>query len=105
VVALAPAESYEVLPQGFGLAQLVATGALEHFGSDFFFDSYFYIARAIPRFPAGLNGAHAVVFVLGTGVPLPAGSPGHSCVLSEETGLPQANEFLCPPLLPDLGGQ
>jgi len=80
VVSAAPAERYEVLPQGFGLAQLVATGGLEHR------DDFFYIARAIPRFPAGLNGAHSVDFVLAAGVPMPAGDPGHSCVFSEETG-------------------
>jgi hypothetical protein len=94
VVSAAPAEPYEVLPKGFGLAQLVATGALEYRGGDFFFGQ-FYIASAIPRFPAGLYGAHAVTFVLGSGVPLPAGSPGHSCVISEDTGLPVANEFIC----------
>jgi hypothetical protein len=101
VIASEAAESYQVLPHGFGLAQLVATGALEHRGSAFF-DGYFYIGRAIARFPAGLHGAHSVAFVLGRGVPLPNGSPGHSCVMSEETGLPLANEFLCPLVLPSL---
>ena len=94
VVSSQPAEPYEVLPQGFGLSQLVATGALEHLGNQFLLDS-FRIASAIPRFPSGLYGAHSVTFVLGSGVPLPAGSPGHSCVVSEETGLPVGNEFLC----------
>jgi hypothetical protein len=89
VVSTAPAEPYEVLPQGFGLAQLVASGALEAR------DGYFYIARAIPRFPAGLYGAHSVSFVLGRGVPMPPGSPGHSCVISEETGLPLSDAVLC----------
>ena len=101
VVATAPATPYEVLPDGFGLAQLVATGALEQR------DGVFYIARPIPRFPAGLYGAHAVAFVLGTGVPMPAGSPGHSCVISEETGLPLTQPALCgiyevPPVTCDL---
>jgi hypothetical protein len=103
VVSITPAEPYEVLPQGFGLAQLVATGALEHRGGFFFFDGYFYIASAIPRFPARLTGAHFVFFVLGTGVPMPAGDPGHSCVISEETGLPLANDLICS-LFPGLGG-
>lgn len=58
-------------------------------------DGAFYIASAIPRFPAGLFGAHAVTFILGRGVAMPAGSPGHSCVLSEDTGLPLSNAFLC----------
>ena len=90
VISIAPAEPYEVLPQGFGLAQLVASGALEARR-----DRYFYIARPIPRFPAGLYGAHSVTFVLGTGVPMPAGTPGHSCVVSEATGRPLANEMIC----------
>ena len=94
-----PAEPYEVLPDGFGLAQLVATGALENRGA------YFYIARAIPRFPAGLYGAQSVNFVLGRGVPLPAGSPGHSCVIDEETGRPVGANALCDfDFLPPLGG-
>lgn len=38
------------------------------------------------RFPAGLNGGHSVRFMLAKGVPMPEGSPGHSEVLSEETG-------------------
>ncbi|MGH3640857.1 MAG: hypothetical protein ACRDUX_17710, partial [Mycobacterium sp.] len=98
VVSTARAEPYEVLPQGFGLAQLVAVGALEPR------DGYFYIARAIPRFPAGLYGAHSVTFMLGRGVPLPAGSPGHSCVIAEETGRPVINEFSCVHLSRVVGG-
>jgi len=94
VVSTNPAEAYEVLPEGFGLAQLVATGALESRGD------YFYIARAIPRFPAGLYGAHSVSFVLGRGVPMPAGSPGHSCVISEDSGLPITDAGLCGIFLP-----
>ncbi len=38
------------------------------------------------RFPAGLSGGHSVAFILGKGVPMPEGSPGHSRVVSEETG-------------------
>lgn len=89
VVSSLPAERYEVLPHGFGLAQLVATGALDARGD------YFYIARAIPRFPSGLYGAQSVSFVLGRSVPMPPGSPGHSCVMSEETGLPVSDPWLC----------
>jgi len=88
------AEAYVVLPQAFGLAQLVAAGDLEPREPSFIFPT-FYIARPIPRFPAGLAGAHAVQFVLGRGVPMPAGDPGHSCVISEETGLPLGNDILC----------
>ena len=38
--------------------------------------------------PAGLNGAHSVRFILAKGVPMPDGRPGHSTVISEETGQP-----------------
>lgn len=93
VVSNSPAERYDVLPQGFGLAQLVGNGAVEMRGGDIF--GQFHILRAIPRFPAGLHGAHLVHFILGTGVPMPDGDPGHSCVTSEETGLPLVNGFLC----------
>jgi hypothetical protein len=101
VISSTPAERYDVLPQGFGLAQLVATGDIELRGSAFPFGEY-YIARPIPRFPAGLYGAHLVQFILGRGVPLPAGSPGHSCVISEETGLPIANDVICPWVFPSV---
>ena len=36
------------------------------------------------RFPAGLHGAHATHFILGKGVPMPEGDPGHSQIDSEE---------------------
>ena len=94
VVSPHAAEVYEVLPEHMGLAQLVGSGALEaHAGS--FFGGDFFILRAIPRFPAGLAGSLAVRFVLGRGVPVPAGDPGHSCVVSEATGLPILNAQLC----------
>ena len=38
------------------------------------------------RFPAGLHGAHATHFILGKGVPMPEGDPGHSQIDSEESG-------------------
>lgn len=79
VVSAVPARSYAVLPQQAGLAQLVEEGALTVDGRSF------TIRRKI-LFPAGLNGAHSVTFVLGRDVPAPDGSPGHSCVLSEATG-------------------
>ncbi len=78
VVSWTPAKSYEVLPQQIGLAQLVYSGHLERTGGTY------RIAKPIAHFPAGLNGAHSVSFVLGKDVPLPAGSPGHSCVTTEE---------------------
>lgn len=90
VVSQEPAQPYEVLPSEMGLAQLVGSGALVPGDGE-----TFYVSRPIPRFPAGLSGSHAVSFLLGRGVPMPPGDPGHSCVISEETGLPLANESLC----------
>lgn len=84
VVASQPAESYEVLPAQAGLAQLVEQGALE-FGR-----SREYLIKRKIRYPAGLAGAHSVRFLLLRGVPEPDGDPGHSCVVSEETGEPIA---------------
>jgi hypothetical protein len=79
VVSSGGAEPYEVLPQEAGLAQLLQEGALE-------FDPKlgYVIRRAIPRFPAGLAGAHSVRFVLAEGVPRPAGRAGHSSVVTWE---------------------
>ncbi|MEM7222677.1 MAG: EF-hand domain-containing protein [Pseudomonadota bacterium] len=81
VLASSDVEPYEVLPQQAGLLQLMRSGALRR--TD---DGYFLIQSPISRFPAGLNGGHSVRFILGKGVPMPAGSSGHSPVFSEETG-------------------
>jgi Ca2+-binding EF-hand superfamily protein len=89
VVASKPAESYKVLPQQAGLLQLVQSGALTQNGS-----GEFLIQEKI-RFPAELTGAHQVKFLLRRGVPPPEGNPGHSCVMSEETGLALHNASLC----------
>lgn len=80
VVGSHPAENYEVLPQQAGLVQLLASGALiqNSVGE--------YIVRQKIRFPAGLAGAHSVTFLVMKGAPYPEGDPGHSCVISEETG-------------------
>lgn len=73
---------YEVLPNQAGLLQLLQRGALvRNKGGEF-------IIREKIRFPAELNGAHSARFLLARGVPLPDGSPGHSCVIVEETGEP-----------------
>ena len=84
VIASRPAEPYEVLPAQAGLVQLVEQGALERVGS-----REYLITRKI-RYPAGMGGAHSVRFLLLRGVPEPEGDPGHSCVVSEETGEPIA---------------
>jgi hypothetical protein len=81
VVAAGEVERYEVLPQQAGLLQLMRSGELRRMN-----DGYFLIQAPIPRFPAGLAGGHSVKFILGDGVPMPAGSPGHSPVYSETTG-------------------
>ncbi len=80
VVSSVPATGYEVLPQQAGLVQLLASGALRQNGLGE------YIVREKIRFPAGLNGAHSVTFLVMKGVPYPDGDPGHSCVIGEETG-------------------
>ncbi|WP_435640950.1 hypothetical protein [Micavibrio aeruginosavorus] len=46
----------------------------------------FKIVKSIPYFPSGLYGGYSTKFVLGKGVALPKGNPGHSTVISEETG-------------------
>lgn len=76
----ARAERYTVYPNQFGLAQLVRSGHLAYEGGE-----TFRMVRAIPRYPAELNGAHSVVFIRPGNIPEPPGSPGHSCVLNEGT--------------------
>jgi len=75
VISAQKVEPYDVLPGQAGLAQLVADGSLRREGGN-----GFTIVKPIARYPADLNGGHAVVFRLGDGVPRPGGSPGHSCV-------------------------
>ncbi len=81
VVANGPVNIYDVLPGEAGLLQLLADGALTVTS-----DGYYLINAAISHFPAGLAGAHSVRFILGKGVPLPGGKPGHSSVIDEATG-------------------
>jgi len=81
VVAPGPVAAYEVLPGEAGLREFIRSGAMRVTP-----DGYYMIEKPIPRFPAGLNGSHSVKFILAKGVPLPAGDPGHSPVVSEETG-------------------
>lgn len=80
VVSLAPAQPYETLPQEAGLLQLLQRGSLTKNLS-----GEYLIHRKI-RFPPGLAGGHSVKFLLLKGVPEPDGDPGHSEVISEETG-------------------
>jgi hypothetical protein len=73
---------YDVLPGGYGLQQLVQSGALVPLK-----DGAYRVTRKI-RFPAHLYGAGLAKFWLAKGVPPPDGDPGHSCIMSEETGKP-----------------
>jgi Ca2+-binding EF-hand superfamily protein len=82
VVASVPVEAYAVLPQEAGLAQLIKSGALTEVSS-----RELMINEKI-RFPAGLYGAHSRKFLLRKNVAMPEGNPGHSRVVSEETGEP-----------------
>jgi Ca2+-binding EF-hand superfamily protein len=88
VVASAPAAAYEVLPAQAGLAQLLTAGAVTRNVAGE------YVVRQKIRFPPGLFGAHAVVFLVMKGTPYPDGDPAHSCVVMEETG--ERKGALCP---------
>lgn len=92
VVSAVPAEPYDVLPQEAGLAQLLGNGSLVTLSNS----NDFRITRPIARYPAGLNGAHSVRFLLSSGLPVPAGEAGHSCVISEDTGRPVYRGANCP---------
>jgi hypothetical protein len=81
VVAPLPVEAYSVLPQQAGIRQLIKDGTLTVNRSGD------HVIQRKMRFPAGLQGGHSVKFLLLRGVPLPDGDPGHSTVVSEETGL------------------
>lgn len=96
VVASSRVERYQVLPQQSGLLQLMKEGVLQRISvRSFAGNMSFKIVKPMKRFPAGLAGAHSVTFLLAKGVPVPAGSPGHSCVISEDTGQPVADSVTC----------
>jgi Ca2+-binding EF-hand superfamily protein len=82
LVASRVPEKYQVLPYQAGLIQLLQSGALKRAGN-----GEFLIQEKI-RLPAGLYGGYSVKFLLLRGVPKPDGDPGHSTVISEETGRP-----------------
>jgi Ca2+-binding EF-hand superfamily protein len=81
VVSSLPAQTYEVFPEQAGLVQLLESGALKLNRSGE------YIVQKKIRFPAGLDGAHSVKFLVLRGTPLPDGHPGHSCVTVEDQTL------------------
>ena len=88
VVSPGEVQTYDVFPAEAGLIQLISSGHIEFRDDDNsqYHQNAYFIHETFPRFPAGLTGAHAVRFILGTGVALPGGSAGHSSVRSEETG-------------------
>jgi hypothetical protein len=78
VVAPGKVEPYQVLPNQYGLRQLVAEGKLERT------EQGYRIVQPIARFPNGLAGAHRVIFLLPEGTPMPAGDAGHSEIILEK---------------------
>ena len=86
VVSPMPVTTYDVFPAHAGLVQLLSSGKIEYRGFGNSYRVSYFIHETFPRFPAGLDGAHSVDFILGTGVELPGGDIGHSAVFSEETG-------------------
>jgi len=81
VSAHAKVEPYEVLPSQMGVSQLVGSGAIVPIGEE-----KFRVVRPIAHMPPGMGGAHAVTLVFAKGVEVPPGDPGHSCIISEDTG-------------------
>jgi len=113
VVTSAKAEAYEVLPGWIGIAKLLDEGRIvreipppppapgpdasdaertRHRGMMLNYNASgegsrnYRIVKEIPYYPSGLHGAHLVRFTIAKGVPAPKGSPGHSCVIDENTG-------------------
>jgi Ca2+-binding EF-hand superfamily protein len=97
VVARANPIPYEVLPNQFGIAQIVGKGAAQRID-----ERTLRLLRPIPNLPAGLGGAHAENFLLADGVPLPPGDPVHSCVKPESPRNPAKPTRSCfPPPPPE----
>ncbi len=61
VVASVVAEDYQILPAEAGLLQLMQDGSIVRQAGSY------VVQKPIPRFPAGLSGAHAVRFILPEG--------------------------------------
>lgn len=90
VRAAEPVGSYAVLPAQFGIAQLIATGALLPDA-----DGRLRIVRQIPQWPAELTGGNMEIFILPDDVAPPEGKPGDGCVLSEEQAAKAAWRQYC----------
>ncbi|WP_283195028.1 hypothetical protein [Rhizobium sp. AN80A] len=96
VVSDGKAQRYEVLPQEAGLLQLLMSGSLRTQQP-----GLYTIDKPIARFPAGLNGAHQVRFVLPEGVPRPAGNPGHSTLIRPNGSVFTPEELRLPEVIRD----
>lgn len=79
VVADTRVDPYKVLPCQMGLSQLIGAGAIELTAS-----RAFHIVKPIAHMPPSMGGAHSVKLIVAKGVPVPPGSPVHSCVVLEE---------------------
>jgi hypothetical protein len=90
VIAPDPVERYEVLPGFAGIVQLTRQGVLEVIG-----ERSYRILKPIARFPGDIKRGFAVTFRLAKGVPMPLGSHGDFCVISEETGEILVNTNYC----------
>jgi hypothetical protein len=88
----ARAERYDILPNQWGLVQLLENGTLRYMGGEPFHGVY-RVERPMARYPAGLHGAHRVLFDLPAGMPAPEGDPGAACVLFANG----AHAGYCPP--------
>jgi TonB family protein len=91
VVSPAIVDRYQVMPQGFGLAQLVGAGKLQRLGH-----GRYLVVENIARIPAGLAGGHSAILILADGVAMPPGDPAHGCVLRLEPGM-DTSGLACPP--------
>lgn len=79
IISSQPVETYRVLPGVAGLRQLVEQGALVPLEGH----ATYRVTRKV-TLPIGLYGAKFAKFIVPSGVPLPDGDPGHSCVISED---------------------
>lgn len=84
-------EPYTVFPSQAGIAQLIGSGAIVREG----LGRNLKIVRPISRYPARMTGSHSERLIIGKGVPLPPGDPGHSCVMMED-GSTTALGATCP---------
>lgn len=90
VVAASRVEPYKVLPSQMGLSQLIGAGAIERTAS-----GAFRIVKPIAHMPPSMGGSHSVKLIVAKGVPVPPGSPGHSCVVLEGEGVASGSGPRC----------